>query len=74
MMPGAEDGAEPGDGQRVGRFLVVRDVEGNRHALAEGAISAMCETDDGVLLMLPGGRLMHVPMALRAILGRLDCR
>ena len=55
-------------GQRVGRFLVVRDVEGQRHAIAVGAVSAIGETDHGALLLLPGGRLIHVPQPLDRLL------
>jgi hypothetical protein len=59
------------DGMRVGRFVVVRDLEGRTHALAAGSIAALCETDDGALLMLPGGRLVHVGHTLDVVLGWL---
>jgi len=62
------------DGQRVGRYLVLRDIDGRRHAVAAGAVSALCETDDGVVLMLPGGKLVHVPVAMAEMLERLDGR
>lgn len=71
---GSDEENEPEDWQRIGRFLVVRDLEGHRHALAAGSIAAICETDDGVLLMLPGGRLVHVATTLGGILARLDGR
>lgn len=53
------------EGERVGRFVVVRDLEGRLHALSSSAVSAACETDEGTLLMLPGGRMIHLgqPMA-----------
>ena len=44
------------EGMRIGRFVVIRDVEGNRPAVAAAAVAALCETDDGTLLMLPGWR------------------
>lgn len=56
------------EGQRVGRFLVVRDIEGQRHAVSLSAVTALGETDDGVLLLLPGGRLIHVPQPLERML------
>ena len=62
------------DGERVGRFLIVRDIDGRRHALAAGAVSAVCETDDGSILMLPGGRLVHLQMPLAEVVLKLDGR
>ncbi len=61
------------DGERVGRFVVLHDLEGRTHALAAGAVSAVCETDDGSLLILPGGRMLHVPTPLRDVLRWLTC-
>lgn len=60
------------EGQRVGRFVIVRDIEGRVHALAVGSVAAACETEDGTLLMLPGGRMVHVPRILTVVLGWLD--
>ena len=63
------------DGQRVGRFVLMHDVEGRRHALAAGSVAALCEVDDGSsLLMLPGGRLVNVPRPLELVLDWLDGR
>lgn len=76
----AEDGTEQPDdgrlleGERVGRFVVVRDVEGRTHAVSPQSVSAVCETDDGALLMLSGGRMVHVPRPFRKVLGWLDGR
>ena len=56
------------EGTRVGRFLVVRDIDGQRHAVAVGAVSALGETEHGVLLLLSGGRLIHVPQPLEQML------
>ena len=56
------------EGTRIGRFLVLRDMEGQRHAVAIGAVSALGETDHGTLLLLPGGRLIHVPQPMRRML------
>ena len=45
-------------GERFGRYVVIRDREGRRHALSTGAVPAICE-DEGVLtLLLPGGRVV----------------
>ena len=62
------------DRLRVGRFVVLRDLDGRTHAVAATSVGAMCETDDGTLLMLPGGRMVHVPQALATVLGWLDGR
>lgn len=62
------------EGTRVGRFVVLRDLEGRTHAVAAGSVAAVCETDEGALLMLPGGRLVHVPQAMETVLGWLDGR
>lgn len=59
------------EGMRVGRFVILRDVNGVTHAMAVGSIAAVCETDDGSLLMLPGGRMVHVPRAMDVVLGWL---
>ena len=62
------------EGERVGRFVVLHDIEGRTHAVAAGAVGAVCETDDGTLLMLPGGRLIHVPRPMATVLAWLDGR
>lgn len=63
------------DGQRFGRFVVVRDVDGRAHAVAAGSVAAVCETDEGAaVIMLPGGKLVHVPRPLAQILSWLDGR
>lgn len=62
------------DGERVGRFVVVRDADGHRYALAASAVSAICETDDGTLLMLPGGKLVRTTLSLPCMLQILDGR
>ena len=62
------------DGERVGRFVVLRDIEGNTHAVAAGSVAAVCQTDDGTLLLLPGGRMVHVPQSLAMVLAWLDGR
>ena len=62
------------EGERVGRFVVLRDIEGRVHAVAAGSVGAVCETDDGTMLMLPGARLLHVPRPMAVVLGWLDGR
>jgi hypothetical protein len=37
-------------------------------------VAAICETDDGALLMLPGGKLVQVPRTLDVVLAWLDGR
>ena len=69
-MSRTRDGiARPGgrqleEGERIGRFLVLRDLEGHLHAVSAGGVAAMCEVNDGTVLMLPGGRLVQVGQPL----------
>ena len=62
------------DGQRVGRFVVLRDLGGQLHAIAAGSVGAVCETDDGSILLLPGGRMVHVGQPIATVLAWLDGR
>ena len=67
-------GRDLSEGERVGRFVVLRDIEGRIHAVAAGFVGAVCETDDGTLLMLPGARLLHVSQPMATVLAWLDGR
>ena len=62
------------EGERVGRFVVLRDRDGHLHAVSSGSVGALCETEDGVLLLLPGGRLIHVARPMPVVLAWLDGR
>ena len=54
------------------RYLVIRDRDGRRTAVTRQAVSAVCETDEGgSLLLLPGGRVVHVEESLDTVLGWL---
>jgi hypothetical protein len=74
MTAHGDDETELQEGQRVGRFIVVRDLEGRMHAISAGSIAAVCQTDDGALLLLPGGRLIQVTQSLATVLAWLDGR
>ena len=51
------------------RYLVIRDRDGRRTAVTRHAVSAVCETDEGgSLLLLPGGRVVHVEECLDTVL------
>ena len=63
-----------GEGDRVGRFVVIRDIEGHMHAVAAGSVAAVCETDEGTLLLLSDGRMIHVPQPMEVVLPWLDGR
>ena len=41
------------EGERVGRFVILRDRDGTLHAVAAGSVGAMCQVEDDTLLMLP---------------------
>ena len=60
----------PARGQQ--RYVVLRDRDGRRTAVTRQAVSAVCETDEGgALLLLPGGRVVHVEESLDTVLGWL---
>lgn len=61
------------EGERVGRFVVLRDVEGRLHAVSAGSVGAICEDDGGALLLLPGGRMIRVERAMEVVLRWLEC-
>ena len=61
------------EGQRVGRFIVLRDLEGVLHAIAAGSVAAMCQTDEGAVIMLPGGKMVRVEQSLETVLRWLKC-
>ena len=49
------------EGSRVGRFVLVRDIDGRLHALSATAVTAICDDGDGgAVLMLSGGRVVRV--------------
>ena len=62
------------EGDRVGRFVVLRDLDGTLHAVSSGSAAALCQTDDGALLMLPGGRMVQVAQPMAVVLAWLDGR
>ena len=71
-MPDVEE--RLAEGARIGRFVVLHDLEGHVHAVAAGSVAAVCETDDGSLLMLSGGKMVHVPRPMTSVLAWLDGR
>ena len=68
----APAGIGRGSPAAAGRFVVLRDRDGRRTAVARGAVSAISEAEDGgTLLYLPGGRVVCVDEDLDAVLGWL---
>jgi hypothetical protein len=60
------------DGTRVGRYVVLRDVDGRTHALATTAVAAVCaDPEGGCTLLLPGGRMVRVDQPLELVLAWL---
>jgi len=62
------------EGERVGRYIMLRDRDGHLHAVAAMGVGAMCEVDDGVLLLLPGGRRIYVERPLALVLAWFNGR
>ena len=60
------------EGDRVGRFVILRDAEGRLHAVAASSVTAVCEEEGASILLLPGGRLIRVERALETVLGWLS--
>ncbi|MFC0406985.1 hypothetical protein [Roseomonas elaeocarpi] len=60
------------EGQRIGRFVLMHDVEGTLHAVSATAVIAACETDAGAVLLLPGGRMIQVTQSLHTLLSWLE--
>ena len=76
-MPGGSqvlDDADLTEGTRVGRFLVLRDIDGNLYGVAASAVSVIRMTDDGTLMMLPGGKMLHTSRSMGTLLAWLDGR
>ena len=40
------------EGERVGWYVVLRDHDGRLHAVSAMGVGALCETDEGAMLML----------------------
>ena len=56
------------EGERIGRFVVLRDADGSLHAVTATAVSAVCEVDGSSLVLLPGGRMLRVEQPLLVVL------
>ena len=59
------------EGTRLGRFVVLHDVDGRTHAVAAGSVSAVSEADEGTLVLLAGGRLLQVPRPFGTVIAWL---
>lgn len=56
-----------------GRYVIIRDRDGVRHAVARGSISVLREGEDGgTILLLTGGRMVAVPDGLEATLAQIE--
>jgi len=60
------------EGDRIGRFVVFRDQDGRVLAIAAGAVSAICETDDGGVLVQFSGKLSYLDQPIATVLTWLD--
>jgi len=76
MIPAPADGDRESlrEGSRIGRYVIVRDTSGTLHAVSPVSVSAVCETDDGTLLLLPGGRMIAIDQGLVTVLAWLEVR
>ncbi|WP_431271777.1 hypothetical protein [Dankookia sp. P2] len=56
-------------GTRCGRYVVVFDVEGRRHALSAGSVSAICDDESGgCILLIGGGRMVRLDEPMEVLL------
>ena len=62
------------DGQHVGRFVVLRDLDGRLHAVSANSVQALCESDDGSTVLLAGSRMISVAEPVSTVLWWLDGR
>lgn len=60
------------EGTRFGRFVTLRDNNGILHAVAASSVAAICEADDGTIVLLPGGRVLQLDHSLRTVLSLLE--
>lgn len=60
------------EGCRVGRYVLLRDADGCLYALTATAVSALCECDDGCLLLIAGGRVVRTTHSLAHVLAWLN--
>lgn len=64
-------------GTQVGRYVVLRDHNGLRHAIRRGSVVAASDSDpcqDATLLQLPGGRALVVAEPFETVLAWLEER
>lgn len=60
-------------GTICGPFLLLKDVDGHRHAMRPTAVLAVSEMDGGeAVLTLHGGRSIHATESLDDVLGWLE--
>ena len=56
-------------GERYGRYVIVRDVEGRIHAVSPTSVAAICDDGDGgCILLLPGARMVRVGEDIELVL------
>lgn len=59
------------NGERVGTFIVLRDITGRRHALRSNAIVGISDSDDlqdETVLTIQGGRTLLVRASMDEVL------
>jgi len=59
------------EGDRVAGFVLIRDADGQLHALRAGAVQGISPAEDGAecVMTLSGGRFLRVPRPLERVLG-----
>ncbi|MBL6078191.1 hypothetical protein JMJ56_09255 [Belnapia sp. T18] len=61
------------EGMRIGRYLIVRDVDGRFHALSAAAVLAVCDDScGGSMMLLPGGRAVRLDQSIETVLTWLN--
>lgn len=60
------------EGDRCGRFVLLRDRDGVWHAIAAAAVAAVRDGDAGTTLLLPGGRIIVTDRPFGTVLRWLE--
>jgi hypothetical protein len=68
-MKGEVEEEVPAAGTRIGRYVLLRDVDGHLHAIAATALIVASDAEDGeTVIQLPAARSLRLPVPLATVL------